>query len=387
MKIKSTIKFINHACIQFKKQNTKVLFDPWFHGKVFNNSWSLLKNTNINNDFNDVTHICISHEHPDHLHFGTLNELKKISKTIPTLIFPERTNQFVKSALDRTGFKIKFASRDGVPVDLGNGIKVSYFGEHYGHDNSIVLAVDRMILLNQNDHYTSEDIVKKINQLYPKIDFLFTQFSLAGYYGNSDDKDRIKKNGYNFHIHRLLHYANVFNPKIVIPFASYVYFCHYYNQYLNDYIVTPQVAFKALNKAGFKVFLPYYGDDISLDTSLCDEKNKKNLPKLTKLFNKKSFVIDQKFSITLDKLFEKFLKVINEIKIIDRVLIFCIHSFINFIKNFEIPKMATKIYLEDINTLLEWNIILNKVSKTTNNRKKMGGGGLIYIPYQINLIS
>ena len=68
--MKGTIKFINHACIEYTQRNTKILFDPWFKSQVFNNSWSLLRETEITKQkFSDITHILISHEHPDHLNF------------------------------------------------------------------------------------------------------------------------------------------------------------------------------------------------------------------------------------------------------------------------------------------------------------------------------
>ena len=97
------LKFINHACYQYKNDKINVLFDPWFKGKVFNDSWALLKETKIKkNEFCDVTHICISHEHPDHLHFDTLKEILKLCKTVPILIFPSRTNTFVRNSLKKT---------------------------------------------------------------------------------------------------------------------------------------------------------------------------------------------------------------------------------------------------------------------------------------------
>ena len=39
------INFINHACFKIQVNNYSILVDPWFTGKVFNNSWKLLKET------------------------------------------------------------------------------------------------------------------------------------------------------------------------------------------------------------------------------------------------------------------------------------------------------------------------------------------------------
>lgn len=67
------IKFINHSCISFENEKHLMLVDPWFFSKVFNNSWSLLEDTDVNKiDFSKLTHIFYTHEHPDHLNWPTL---------------------------------------------------------------------------------------------------------------------------------------------------------------------------------------------------------------------------------------------------------------------------------------------------------------------------
>jgi L-ascorbate metabolism protein UlaG (beta-lactamase superfamily) len=340
------IKFINHACIQYKNDKINLLFDPWFKSKVFNDSWALLKESEISKtDFSSVTHICVSHEHPDHLHFETLKELLEINKSVPTLIFPSRTNEFVKSSLRKTGFDVIFISRDGKPIDIGGGVNISYFGEEDDHDNSIVLATNKLTILNQNDHYTSDENIDLINQKHPKIDYLFTQFSLAGYY----------------HIDRLIRYTKAFKPRIVVPFASYVYFCHPYNRYLNDYIVTPSMVYKILSNYGFSAQFPYFGDEITSDTSRCEELNKISLPKLNNLFDKSNFKINESYTISKDQLILNLTKTLNTIAFNDRLLIYFKFIFRNFIKGFDFPKLSTFIYIEDIDLLISWNILTNNI--------------------------
>ena len=44
-----------------------VIMDPWLEGSVFDESWSLLAPSIFTNrDFETITHIWFSHEHPDH---------------------------------------------------------------------------------------------------------------------------------------------------------------------------------------------------------------------------------------------------------------------------------------------------------------------------------
>ncbi len=64
--------FSNH------KKDYSILVDPWFSGKVFNDSWELLNETNIDDlDLSNLKYIFISHEHPDHLSWSTLKKIKK----------------------------------------------------------------------------------------------------------------------------------------------------------------------------------------------------------------------------------------------------------------------------------------------------------------------
>ena len=72
------IKFINHACFSITDNDEMILFDPWFTGAVFNESWRLLKDTNIEDlDLSKLSTILITHEHPDHDLHNT--QLKKIA--------------------------------------------------------------------------------------------------------------------------------------------------------------------------------------------------------------------------------------------------------------------------------------------------------------------
>ena len=48
--------------------------------------------------------------------------------------------------------------------------------------NTMVFDCKDITIINQNDHYTSINTCKRILNDHKKFDFMFTQFSLAGYY-------------------------------------------------------------------------------------------------------------------------------------------------------------------------------------------------------------
>ena len=62
----TTIKFINHASVLVKCEEVSLLSDPYY--ETFHKGWGLLvtQSTDISLILDEVTHIWISHEHPDH---------------------------------------------------------------------------------------------------------------------------------------------------------------------------------------------------------------------------------------------------------------------------------------------------------------------------------
>ena len=73
--------------------NFSVLVDPWYSGKVFNNSWALIKDTDDSKiNYNKLKYISISHEHPDHFNIETLKYIRGKTDNKITILFPNRTN-------------------------------------------------------------------------------------------------------------------------------------------------------------------------------------------------------------------------------------------------------------------------------------------------------
>ena len=100
------IRFINHASFSIEWENKLLLMDPWYSGRIFNDSWSLLKDTSLEEiqGIEKINSIVISHEHPDHLHFPTLKKIRdKFPNNEITLYFPLRKDSSVKNAIEKMG--------------------------------------------------------------------------------------------------------------------------------------------------------------------------------------------------------------------------------------------------------------------------------------------
>ena len=100
--------FLNHASFIIDDSISITIIDPWFFGRIFNNSWELLKETDDSViDYSRLKYISISHEHPDHLHWPTLKYIRsKVDHEI-VILYPRRSNPNVMNECEKLGFKFR----------------------------------------------------------------------------------------------------------------------------------------------------------------------------------------------------------------------------------------------------------------------------------------
>jgi len=61
------IRWVNHASFIVETDRARLICDPCIEGTAFNDGWRLLSPTQFSyRDFERITHIWFSHEHPDH---------------------------------------------------------------------------------------------------------------------------------------------------------------------------------------------------------------------------------------------------------------------------------------------------------------------------------
>jgi hypothetical protein len=264
------ITFLNHASFSIETNDFITLVDPWYFGRIFNNSWALLTDTDDSKiDYSKLKYISISHEHPDHLHWPTLKYIKSKTDNEITIIFPRRNNPNVMNECKKMGYSFAYIDHYQ-ETEIEEGFTLTTFPD--GHDSCLVYRIENDVICNQNDAYLDTDNLFKLKQMFPNIDLWLFQFSLAGYYGNSTEPNVIKQNGTQFHIDKFIGYQNYLQPKMSVPFASYVYFCKQYNDYINDYSVTlPEL----LSITNYPTHIPFYNEEILLST----DSNIENLNK------------------------------------------------------------------------------------------------------------
>lgn len=220
-------KFYNHSTFLIDD----ILVDPWFKGEIFLNGWNLLKE--IDYDINRIRfdYIFISHEHPDHFHIPTLKSIS--NPETKTVIFHKTIDGKVLEFVKKLGFKtLECESSQYYNLNFGD-IRV----ESNGFDSFFVYKTKTKTYVNLNDYQVTDE--KDLQKLQlNKVDYLFSQFSYANWAGNKGDENMPRK-AQSIIYDRLSTQFKVLKPEVWVPCASFVYFSHNENFYMNQY--TPKI--------------------------------------------------------------------------------------------------------------------------------------------------
>jgi UDP-MurNAc hydroxylase len=228
------IKFVNHASFIIESGTTKLICDPWMEGHAFDNGWRLLSDTRLNyDDFKNITHIWFSHEHPDHFSPPNLLKIPKEYRDLITILFQETVDQKVVDFCKKIGFREQIGLKENERYFIEE--KFSIICNPYTDGDSFAVFEDSSTkLLNLNDCIVnSNQRAKEIFETVGKVDVLFTQFGYANKVGNTDETDK-REQASREKLDRIRYQVNHLQPKYVVPFASFIYFCHEENRYMNE---------------------------------------------------------------------------------------------------------------------------------------------------------
>lgn len=295
--MKSFIELINHASVLVGNGKCSILSDPWYSGSAFDDGWSLLyenKREEIISVLDRTTHIWISHEHPDHFSIKFFKEYKKYLKD-KIFIFQKTNDKRVINFLKSENLEV-------LEVDNSENIKIDENFEFCiqksdFYDSALIIKLDDKKIFNINDcPLKNESDVLDFKKKHGECDILLTQFSYAAWKGG---KENIKwrKLAALEKLNSLKLQSKLFNPKLIIPFASFIYFSNTLNFYLNDSINLPEKVSKEFDEEESKlIFLKPY-QQIKL-INLKDNENNYNFwqEKFLSLDKKKIISNDSKTS-------------------------------------------------------------------------------------------
>jgi UDP-MurNAc hydroxylase len=228
------VTFVGHASVIAEIADVSIWSDPWLQGDAFNDSWALYPRPVVRDqDLARVTHIWISHEHPDHLSIPTITKaLSSDQKARITVLFQRHYDAEVVSWLRKQGFKEVLELPHGEWVRLSPGCMVACY--QVGHiDSALAIKASGETVLNINDCDVPDATLRRISRELGHVDLLLNQFSIAGWCGNAEDLARRREAAHGS-LSKFAHYAQCLNPDYILPFASFIRFSHAENAYMNS---------------------------------------------------------------------------------------------------------------------------------------------------------
>lgn len=253
------IHWLNHAGFAVESAGGSVLVtDPWLEGTAFNDGWDLLTASPSGWSELGITHIWFSHEHPDHFSPRTLKQIPEERRSAITVLYQRTPDQRVVDFCKASGFTV-VEMEPGESHRIDDGYQVT-MGTVPFYDSWLLHECDGTSLLNVNDCVLqTPHAIKAVRERTGSPDILATQFSYANWVGNPEDR-HLRRAEATSKLEAMRLQALHLAPRQVIPFASFVWFSHDENDYLNDEHVHVSRAVEVVESTGADAVVLYPGD-------------------------------------------------------------------------------------------------------------------------------
>ncbi len=232
------LEYISHSCFVICTNGKSIAFDPWITGSAYYNQWQLYPKPIDTKLVENADIILISHGHEDHFH---TESLKRISKNAH-VFFPFQWRAGVTDYLRYLTFSQITEAISFKTYTLGD-IKITYLG--YSLESVIVVECEGIVLVNINDalnsnHETAVDfLLAKIKAQWPKIDFLLSGWSGAGYFPNKvhfkgKDDVEVARVREQYFADNFCRFTKYLQPEIAIAFAPGFVLLTDENRWINE---------------------------------------------------------------------------------------------------------------------------------------------------------
>ena len=219
-------------------------------------------------DSNKKIYLWYSHEHSDHLSFSFLASIRELE---PTILYRHTLDKRVVTALRQKGFKVE-EQKDFDEKRLDDDLLIETCA--WTHEDSFsIIKTAGYTLLNLNDCVIDNENLgvslkeRLLKSNAGKIDMVFTQFGYANWVGNHEQGEKRSKASAE-KVNRLQIIDEHINPELIVLYASYIYFCHKNNSYMNDHQNTPKriVNFLGKNSLANKITCLKPGDKVHFES-------------------------------------------------------------------------------------------------------------------------
>ena len=241
------IHWVNHASFIVENNDVRLICDPWIEGSAFDHGWKHVVPTKFRyQDFEDITHIWLSHEHPDHFSPKNLQAIPSSIRARITVLYHAAVDHRIGAFCRNAGFKAIHELAPGEWLELSGDLRVRCEEAGSG-DTWIAIRSNDQTILNINDSYLVHRwrLERVAAMVGAKIDVLLTQFSYANWEGNPEEVEH-RRGVAADHLDWMRLQCEVLAPTYVVPFASMVWFCHEENFYLNAEMNTVAMAYEFL---------------------------------------------------------------------------------------------------------------------------------------------
>lgn len=229
----ASIEWINHASYLMRLPGIDLVCDPWLEGTAFKDGWRHISSTRFGYErFAGVSHIWISHQHPDHFAPASLKKIAREDRERIVVLYQQTADKLVLNWLRSNGFARaqEVPLRRWIPLDENTEIQVGTVTD----DSWLAVRRGGKTYLNVNDCVLKRrDLIESIAEAVGDVDVLFTQFSYAQWIGNPGDTE-LRRRDAREKYERIRLQNEIFNPRVIVPFASFIYFCHEENFFMND---------------------------------------------------------------------------------------------------------------------------------------------------------
>jgi UDP-MurNAc hydroxylase len=232
------IKFISNACLEIISNRTRILCDPWLTEGAFDGSWwhsPPLKSQP--EDFEEYTHLYVSHIHPDHCDPKSLRRLP--NKKVPVILL-KQAQSFLKRRIAACGFCNFIELSDEESVVLGDGTRVTMYQAFASNvfiedanvpniiDSSIVVECEGASVFNCNDNVPTPSACSRLRSNHGRFDLALLPYSGVGpfpsSYMNLTHAEKVQKarEKCDKYLHRLVQNVRILEPRLVVPVAGQV---------------------------------------------------------------------------------------------------------------------------------------------------------------------
>jgi hypothetical protein len=230
------IEWVNHAAYVLEAGGVRLISDPWIDGRAFDDGWAHLTPTRFRyEDFERVTHIWFSHEHPDHFSPSNVRKIPEAARRKITVLYQRTRDRKIVRFCEKLGFArvVELPPRRWFEVAPGFDVLNAAVGND---DSWLAVRTPERLLLNLNDCIIRDAVqCAAIRRLLGArdLDVLLTQFSYANWSGNPGDVATHRAEATE-KLRRMRMQTTSLGARAVIPFASFVWFCHEENAFHNE---------------------------------------------------------------------------------------------------------------------------------------------------------